>query len=248
MRSTGFVDLFARPRESGRSAGTPRPLRAPARRALSGWILLAIGTMLPMHESHGATPAPAPAASAPSHSALEVRAIRGAQVEIDGRTHGDVPVSVDLATGPHHIKVTAPGHHPWQATIELRSGAEFMVVSELVALGTAQVPTIPPRLEPTPPPAARSATFLTTHRPSPEAGGVFLTAKPSSKGPRAFPGASEPSPEAGVFLTAKHDAEAAEVFLTTAHRPHDVFLPARGSGSGPVFMPIPGAPDDPRTP
>ncbi len=63
---------------------------------------------------------------------VEVRAVEGAHVEIDGEDHGEVPVSVELPLGEHRVKVTAPNHHPWQTTIDVKPGANAAVKAELI--------------------------------------------------------------------------------------------------------------------
>ncbi|MEM9454440.1 MAG: protein kinase [Myxococcota bacterium] len=79
-----------------------------------------------------ASPEPVEQSPVADVGTVEVQAIDGARVEIDGDDRGEVPISVELPLGKHRVKVTAPGYHPWQTTIDVKPGANAAVTAELV--------------------------------------------------------------------------------------------------------------------
>ena len=84
---------------------------------------------------------PAEASPAATSGKVEIRAIAGARVEVDGEDRGEAPLPLDLSLGDHRIKVTAPGHYPWQTTIDVKAGANAAVTAELVPMeAPADVP------------------------------------------------------------------------------------------------------------
>ncbi len=70
---------------------------------------------------------------------VEVRAREGARVEVDGEDRGQAPVELELPLGEHRVRVTAPGHYPWESTIDVTPGANGAVRAELVADPTPAV-------------------------------------------------------------------------------------------------------------
>lgn len=68
----------------------------------------------------------------PDFGTVEVRAVAGARVEVDGEDRGEAPVQLELALGEHRVRVSAPGHHPWESTIDVSAGANAAVKAELV--------------------------------------------------------------------------------------------------------------------
>lgn len=82
--------------------------------------------------SPAALPEPVEAPPVADVGTVEIQAVAGARVQIDGEDRGEVPISVELPLGKHRVKVTAPGHHPWQTTIDVKPGANAAVTAELV--------------------------------------------------------------------------------------------------------------------
>jgi len=74
---------------------------------------------------------------------VEVRALAGARVEVDGEDRGEAPVPLDLPVGEHRVRVTAPAHHPWQTTIDVKAGANAAVTAELVPMAADAPPPEP---------------------------------------------------------------------------------------------------------
>jgi tetratricopeptide (TPR) repeat protein len=61
--------------------------------------------------------------------------LKGAQVEIDGKRVGAVPFGSDLpkiGVGEHRIRVSSPGYHAWEGTLEVVNGQTVQVKTELV--------------------------------------------------------------------------------------------------------------------
>jgi hypothetical protein len=79
-----------------------------------------------------ATPTVKPELGSPTMGSVEVRALEGARVEIDGEDRGTAPVSLDLPPGEHTVKVTAPGYYPWKTTLDVTPGVNAAVRAELV--------------------------------------------------------------------------------------------------------------------
>ncbi|MCH9688940.1 MAG: protein kinase [Deltaproteobacteria bacterium] len=64
---------------------------------------------------------------------VEVRAVDGARVLVDGEDQGAAPVELELELGEHRIRVTADGYYPWESTIDVSPGANAAVRAELMA-------------------------------------------------------------------------------------------------------------------
>lgn len=142
---------------------------------------------------------------------VEVRAVEGARVEVDGEDRGEAPVQLELLLGEHRVRVTAEGYHPWQTTIDVRPGDNAAVKAELEALE--------PGAPPEPQPEARP-------EPSPEP----ARKRPSGKRPKSKPSSSpttkdEPAPEPKPKSKPKSD-----VFLDDSKPGKDdgIFLPVGG--------------------
>ena len=63
-----------------------------------------------------------------------VRAIAGARVEIDGVDAGAAPLQTALTVGSHVVRIIAPGHAPWEQTIEVVGGQNPIVEARLRAV------------------------------------------------------------------------------------------------------------------
>ncbi len=160
------------------------------------------------------TPAPTVAEALPAATVgtVEVRALEGARVEIDGEDRGEAPVHVELPLGEHRVRVTAAGHHPWQTTIEVSPGANAAVKAELapaeadpgVVIPEPVVHDDPKRPKPS---GSKPSTSKPKVDPKPEA-----TADPEPK-PAAKP---KPKPKGDVFMD-----------------------PSKGKDDG-IFMPVGG--------
>jgi serine/threonine protein kinase len=111
--------------------------------------------------------APPPPEANPGVGMVEVRALAGARVEVDGEDRGEAPVPLELPVGEHRVRVTAPGHYPWQTTIDVAAGANAAVKAELVPMEAAPTP------------------------PAGKTGG----GKPKSGGGKPKPDASKPEPK-----------------------------------------------------
>lgn len=145
-----------------------------------------------------AAPAPSAPAAAPSTPTpevvaeatpattgmVEVRALAGARVEVDGEDRGEVPVHVELPLGEHRVRVTAAGHHPWQTTIDVTPGANAAVKAELTP-SAGEVPGPAVKLDPKRPKPS-------TSKPKPDAKGEPGTTEPAPK--------PKPKPKAEVFM------------------------------------------------
>jgi hypothetical protein len=118
----------------------------------------------------------------PGSGRVEVRAVAGARVEVDGEDRGEAPVPLDLPVGEHRVGVTAPNHHPWQTTIDVKAGANAAVTAELVPMEAA-----------TPPPEPKSPGETKRPRPGPS------KPKPDAK-PDAKASDSKPKPKPDVFM------------------------------------------------
>lgn len=78
------------------------------------------------------TPSPADAAPAPidaapppvdpNSGAVEVKAIDGARIEVDGVDMGPAPLRAPLSVGTHRVRVSAPGYVTWEETIDIVEG------------------------------------------------------------------------------------------------------------------------------
>ena len=125
-----------------------------------------------------------PPASVPGSDVghVEVSAVEGAHVEIDGEDRGAVPVTIELPLGEHRVRVTAPGHHPWQTTIEVEPGANAAVKAELVEKDPeGETPAV------SPPEATGAPSQPSKSRPRP---------KPAKKDPPK----PKPKPKSDVFM------------------------------------------------
>jgi hypothetical protein len=139
----------------------------------------------------GAGPAPASDAATPTDPTaglVEIRAIAGARVEIDGEDRGEAPVSLELSVGEHRVRVAAPGHHPWQTTIDVKAGANAAVTAEPVPMDTV---VVVPSTDPEPKSGGEA-------KPRPKSGGTGKP-KPDAKveQPKDEP---KPKPKPDVFM------------------------------------------------
>ncbi|HWB75417.1 MAG TPA: protein kinase [Nannocystaceae bacterium] len=79
---------------------------------------------------------------ASSKGAIEVRAIEGARIEIDGVEVGVAPRRIELGVGSHEVRIVAPGYAPWTETIEIGSGdnpaIEARMSADVAAVGAAK--------------------------------------------------------------------------------------------------------------
>ncbi|MEX1368087.1 MAG: PEGA domain-containing protein, partial [Nannocystaceae bacterium] len=121
---------------------------------------------------------------------VTVRAVEGARVAVDGEDRGEAPVELELPLGEHRVRITAPGHHPWESTIDVIPGANPAVRAELVAAE-----------EPAP-------TASTT--PSKGSGGRPKTGRrpkagkqPSAPSATDEPAPPKPEPKPDVFMDSK---------------------------------------------
>jgi hypothetical protein len=67
--------------------------------------------------------------------AIEVRAIEGARIEIDGVEVGAAPKRIELGVGSHEVRIVAPGYAPWTETIEIGSGDNPAIEARMSASG-----------------------------------------------------------------------------------------------------------------
>lgn len=161
--------------EESAASNAPPPATAPATPTAEGEIPTA-----PV-----AQPTPTPA----NIGTVEVRAVAGARVEVDGEDRGEAPVQLELPLGEHRVRVSAPDHYPWESTIDVSAGANAAVKAELVK-----------REDPIePPPETATGTHKTKgKRPKSGAG-----RPPSGSNPR--PDSSKPhktktKPKSDVFM------------------------------------------------
>lgn len=87
-----------------------------------------------------AEPSEATPPEAATVGTVEVRAIAGARVEIDGEDRGEAPKTLELDVGEHRVKVVAPGHYPWQTTIDVKPGVNAAVTAEPVPMEAGAPP------------------------------------------------------------------------------------------------------------
>jgi PEGA domain-containing protein len=85
---------------------------------------------------------------AASKGAIDVKAIDGARIEVDGVEVGAAPMRVDLGVGTHEVKITAPGYAPWTQTVEVASGDNPIVEARLQSSETTSAPAIVPSTSP----------------------------------------------------------------------------------------------------
>ncbi|MCH9688431.1 MAG: PEGA domain-containing protein [Deltaproteobacteria bacterium] len=208
---------------------------------VSRWSFALVGLawMLPHAVVQGAPSLDDDDAAAPA--VVEVKAVAGARVDIDGAFHGGAPVEVLVPAGEHRIQVTAPGYHPWRASVEIEPRARVTVTPDLLPVEAVVEPPLPVRRSASGRPSLRPGVLLATPRTR-----VFLD-KPAPTDASALMKGAPHHADATAFMPAHPKAPAAseEVFLSTPAR---IFLPARptadrdspsdpsGDGSG-VFMP-----------
>ncbi len=116
----------------------------------------------------GPTPEPAAVAqdASTTHGAVDVRAIEGARIEVDGVDIGAAPRRVELTTGSHEIRIVAPGYAPWSETIEVGGGENPAVEARLKASGGSKKK--PGKGVRTDEPVAEDDDFLPTTPASPD--------------------------------------------------------------------------------
>ncbi len=93
---------------------------------------------------------PATVAPATGHVRVQVRPA-GAQVSIDGLRSGTTPISAELPTGLHTIRVEADGYQPLVEKVDLAGGEEVLLDGQLTPLGVSAAPTITPTPTPAEP-------------------------------------------------------------------------------------------------
>lgn len=120
---------------------------------------------------------------------VEVRAVEGARVEIDGEDRGEVPVSVELPLGEHRVKVTAIGYHPWQTTIDVKPGANAAVKAELVEAESDIEVVVESEAPPPPEPTTTKPKAVKRSKPK--------VSKPQTKSEGPKP---KPKPKSDVFM------------------------------------------------
>jgi hypothetical protein len=76
---------------------------------------------------------PAAAAAVPEPPGLLQVAVKPwATVWIDGRAMGETPLGkIELAAGPHSLRVRHPAYEPWEKTVTVRSGQTERIVVDL---------------------------------------------------------------------------------------------------------------------
>ena len=159
--------------EESAAAAAPPPAEAPATPAADAEIPSA-----PV-----AQPTPTPA----NIGTVEVRAVDGARVEVDGEDRGEAPVQLELPLGEHRVRVFAPDYYPWESTIDVSAGANAAVKAELVM---REEPIEPPPENPTGTPKSRGK------RPKSGAG-----KPPSNSTPRSDSAKPKKSkPKSDVFM------------------------------------------------
>lgn len=86
----------------------------------------------------GADSPPAAAATppaAPPTARIEVASEPpGADLYVDGHLHGATPIALDLALGPHEVRLSSPGHFDWEARLDLEREGRTPLVIHLVPM------------------------------------------------------------------------------------------------------------------
>jgi hypothetical protein len=93
----------------------------------------------------------------------------GAKVYVDGLRSGTSPVSLDLPSGQHDVRVELEGYKPLRQTVDLAAGAPSIIDQDLTQKETAsaldQVPTVAPTSTVMP---TREPTLTPTSTPIPD--------------------------------------------------------------------------------
>lgn len=170
--------------------------------------------MLPLAVVHAA---PTHVDDEPAAATLEVRTILEAQVDIDGATYEGAPVEVEVPAGEHRIEVTAPGYHPWRATVRLGSGSHITMTTDLLSSEPALLASTP-----------GDGMLLST-----SGAAVFLGSQTTAEASPLLP--SPPRAKGDVFMTTfpvSSDVFLAEPAATGANP----FMPSRDGRPQDVFM------------
>ncbi|MBX7082855.1 MAG: PEGA domain-containing protein, partial [Nannocystaceae bacterium] len=140
------------------------------------------------------TSPPAPVATV---GVVEVRAVDGAQVEIDGAVAGTAPYTAQLNPGSHTVKITAPGYAAWEETIEVGVGDNPMIDAKLKPAGKRK-PGAPAKAESpgTTPPVEPDEPELPSE-PLPDKPPPLQSDFPPPTTPKKPPPPPPPAPEPG---------------------------------------------------
>lgn len=193
--------------------------------------------MLPLAAIHAA---PTNVESEPAAATLEVRTIHEAQVDIDGATYDGDPVEVEVPAGEHRIEVTAPGYHPWRATVKLGSGSHVTMTTDLLSMDSTLLPSVSPdtiRL------ATSGASVFMTTRASADASSLLPSPTRTKSDvflatPASLPLSAEP--RADGLLTARTQADPDVFMVEPVQTSANPFLsPRRARALPSVFLPSP---------
>ena len=80
-------------------------------------------------------------AEAPGKLVVESEEHMGAQVELDGKPIGQVPLSIDVPPGKHRVAVRQSGFRPWSGAVSVASGTVLRLPVRLVRLA-ARTPVV----------------------------------------------------------------------------------------------------------
>ncbi len=61
----------------------------------------------------------------------------GAAIQVDGRAAGRLPVRIKLEAGPHRVRVTSPGHVPFETAVTVEPDREALVDAQLSPIAGA---------------------------------------------------------------------------------------------------------------
>jgi tetratricopeptide (TPR) repeat protein len=73
---------------------------------------------------------------------------RGAQVRVDGKVVGQIPLSTKLPAGSYFVQVSLPGHSPWSSALTIAPGSRLELPVVLEPLPSSSASTPPPRAKP----------------------------------------------------------------------------------------------------
>lgn len=92
---------------------------------LAAFLIIVAGASLTYYVSvHRKTEPPGPAMTVPT-SFLKINSSPvEAQVFLDGTFKGNAPLRVELPTGKHEVRLTAPDYYDWEAQVNLKEGVE----------------------------------------------------------------------------------------------------------------------------
>jgi hypothetical protein len=55
----------------------------------------------------------------------------GAEVIVDGPPVGRTPLSIEVSSGAHTVRLSLPGFNPWQTTVNVQPGSPMRVSGSL---------------------------------------------------------------------------------------------------------------------